>query len=852
MTAASRFLAYRFRSTFRSRLGGYASLAAVLGLLGGTAMASVSTARQTQSSFPALLSATSASDLLVSIYDITADTGLPSHYSPEFNTRISRLPGVTRMESAITLNASPLNADGTPDTEVTSQITSLGSISGLYFQADRPGVVRGRMPDPNRRDEFVMTPAASRLLGLHVGDSLSIGFYSNAALASPQFGTQRVRPMLTIRPRLVGLVTFSNQIVQDDVDRLQPPLLFPPALTKAVLALSPDTDGPSLFGIAVAGGSRRVAAVKRELLRALPPTSGASFQQRSLVQSKVEASVRPESIALAVFGGIAAAAAIVISVLMISRQQRAIDEELRVLRAVGADPALTALDGIPGIAAAVAVGVTVAAGGAVLVSPLAPLGPVRTVFPAHGVVPDWAVLGLGICVLMLVPVLAALVQGRRAAPHRAARRSSRLPPKASALATAAASAGAPLPAVVGLRLALEPGRGPTAVPVRSTLVGAVLGVAAITATLTFGSGLHTLVNHPRLYGWNWTFAISATNVVPPQATTQLDSDPAVEEWSGYHQASVQIDGEIVPILLGAPGSAVAPPLLSGHGVDAEGQIVLGASTLADLHKAIGDKVVVTYGKASDFPFYIPPTRLTIVGTATLPAISKPGNGQDHLTIGRGAVVTTNLLPAPFQSVFENPIATLNGPELALVRMRPAGITAQRAAAQLIADRANKAFADLPGGAVGNHVVVLDVERPAQIANFKSMGAVPLLLAGGSALGVVVALTSSTAVSVRRRRRELAIMKALGFTRGQLAGSVAVQTSVAALLGIVAGIPLGIAGGRVIWTEFAQQIYVVPSATVPWASIAIVAAAALLLANIAGALPGRAASRVSTAAVLRGE
>lgn len=172
--------------------------------------------------------------------------------------------------------------------------------------------------------------------------------------------------------------------------------------------------------------------------------------------------------------------------------------------------------------------------------------------------------------------------------------------------------------------------------------------------------------------------------------------------------------------------------------------------------------------------------------------------------------------------------------------------------QRIADTANAAFAALPGGAVGNHVVVLTVERPAQIANFKTMGRVPLLLAGGLALGATVALSSSTAVSVRRRRRDMAVMKVLGFSGPQLAAAVAVQTSVVALLGIVVGIPLGVIGGRALWTEFARKIYVVPAATVPWTSIGLVGLSALVLANVAGLIPGRSASRTSTATTLRGE
>ena len=74
------------------------------------------------------------------------------------------------------------------------------------------------------------------------------------------------------------------------------------------------------------------------------------------------------------------------------------------------------------------------------------------------------------------------------------------------MARALARTGAPSALLTGARFALEPGRGRTAVPVRSVLLANVLAVAIVTATFNFGSGLATLVSHPRLYGWNWDYA----------------------------------------------------------------------------------------------------------------------------------------------------------------------------------------------------------------------------------------------------------------------------------------------------------------------------------------------------------
>jgi predicted lysophospholipase L1 biosynthesis ABC-type transport system permease subunit len=177
-----------------------------------------------------------------------------------------------------------------------------------------------------------------------------------------------------------------------------------------------------------------------------------------------------------------------------------------------------------------------------------------------------------------------------------------------------------------------------------------------------------------------------------------------------------------------------------------------------------------------------------------------------------------------------------------------------ASLQRIANAGNRAFAAVPNGvAAGASVNVLRVQYPAEIENYRSMGATPVLLAAGLAAGAVAALGLTLTASVRRRRRDLlALLKALGFTRRQLAACVAWQTTVAATIGVIAGIPLGIALGRWLWVLFAHQIYAVPRPTVPALPLVCIGLGALVLANAAAALPGRYAARTPAALVLRTE
>jgi ABC-type lipoprotein release transport system permease subunit len=151
-----------------------------------------------------------------------------------------------------------------------------------------------------------------------------------------------------------------------------------------------------------------------------------------------------------------------------------------------------------------------------------------------------------------------------------------------------------------------------------------------------------------------------------------------------------------------------------------------------------------------------------------------------------------------------------------------------------------------GGGVS--VAVLPAQYPAEIENYRSIGATPVLLAAGAVAALGLTLTAS----VRRRQRDLALLKALGFSQRQLAACIGWQSTVAAAIGVIAGIPAGIALGRWLWVLFARQIYAVPRATVPALLVIYVGLGALVLANLVAALPGRYAARTPTALLLRAE
>jgi putative ABC transport system permease protein len=111
-------------------------------------------------------------------------------------------------------------------------------------------------------------------------------------------------------------------------------------------------------------------------------------------------------------------------------------------------------------------------------------------------------------------------------------------------------------------------------------------------------------------------------------------------------------------------------------------------------------------------------------------------------------------------------------------------------------------------------------------------------------------------SVRRRRRDLAILKTLGFVRAQVAGTVAWQATTVVLVSMVVAVPLavplGVALGRWTWTMLAHDLGVMAQPQVPWLSLTAVIGAALILANAIALVPGQIATRTRPATDLRSE
>jgi hypothetical protein len=814
----------------------------LIGMVGGVALGSVTAARRTDASYPKFLARTNPSDLVVEPFTKT-------NYSPSFLRQLARLPHVKGVAAAVPLTAATLTPGGNLGTVLLAHVQLAGTLAGadgLYSAQDRMTIVAGRRADPARPDEVVATPVAVALLHLHVGSQVRVGLISNSN-AGGLYG----RADLTV----VGIGVLNTQVLQDSIDSGRTGFLVgTPALTREFASCC--ASGMTV-GLRLDGGGRYDTAVGQEyqqLVATSPYISSSGSELYVYVTAAIEAqaqrAIRPEAIALAVFGLIAGLAALIIGTQSMARQLRAGADDAGALRAIGAGPTMIMADGLPGIVAAVAAGALLAVGVAVALSPFSLFGPVRAVEPGRGIYLDWPVLGLGALGLVLLLGGMAAVIAYRQVPHRLAAREHTGDRRPVAVWRVAA-ARLPVPAVEGLRLALAPGRGRTAVPVRSVLTGAVLAMTVVSATLTFGASLSTLVSHPALYGWNFSYALYAVQgwgSVPVRwAGPLLARDRAVAATTGVNFVTVQIDGQTVPAMVAPTRPAVGPHILSGHGLDSSHELVLGPATLAQLRQRVGGTVTLASGS-----FHV---RLKIAGTATMPAIGSVLTV--HTSMSTGALFSTAILPEGAGSGPFGPL--LSGPNAILIRLRPgvsqaAGLRSMQAMSRQLTGTLNSPRLEAASGglSVADTVDLLSAQRPAEIVNYRAMGAMPAVLAGGLAAGAVAALGLTLVASVRRRRRDFALLKTLGFTRGQLAGAVAWQSSAIAVIGLVIGVPAGVAAGRWLWLAFANQLSAVPDPVVPAASIGLAALAALILANLVAALPGRTAARTRAALLLRAE
>jgi hypothetical protein len=271
--------------------------------------------------------------------------------------------------------------------------------------------------------------------------------------------------------------------------------------------------------------------------------------------------------------------------------------------------------------------------------------------------------------------------------------------------------------------------------------------------------------------------------------------------------------------------------VEGHLPITDDQIGLGETTMRQVGAHVGSLVHVTVslpsgGKRTAI--------FRVVSQVSLPVL---GGG---VSLGSGAVLTTagyentECAPSPGRAACrEAGSATINGGGM-LVRFvsGPRGETAI------------KHYLD-----AYRSTAVLAI-TPTSLINFGEAVNFPLIF--GAMLAVVGAATLAhlLVVSVSRRRREIGLLKVLGFVNRQVALAVAWQTTTLALIGIIVGVPLGVVVGQATWKAFANNLGAVPVSIVPIWLVGALVAGVIVVANLLAIGPALVATRSKPARLLR--
>jgi MacB-like periplasmic core domain/FtsX-like permease family len=768
-------------------------------------------ARRTDTAYPRLLRATLAEDTHVNV-------GGYSDKDPAFIGKLRRLPQVADLGLRSIALLVPDMPGAPPAYSGLSRFAGLMNVDEHSGRTvDRPLILAGRQPHPGRVEEVGLSESLARRWRVRPGGTIRL-----RALAPDQLFSAMMGERLTPGGPALTLTVVAIQRLPEDLDT-------DPEATEGIVSLTPAfyrtyKDRIACFPpepyVRLQGGQADLAGFAAATRRLARNSAEVSTETPADRATRVGQAIRVEAVALLLFAVLATLAALVLVGQTFSRELFLAREGNETLRALGMSRPQRFAAAMAPVALVGAVGGLVGAGLAVLASPLTPMGLARQAEPSPGFTVHLAGLGIGVAAtLALTGARAAVPAWQFARAPQDASVTAGRSGGSSALTNAAARSGLPPSAVAGLRMALEQGRGPTAVPVRPTLVGVTAGIVAVAATLAFTASLYRLLGTPRLYGWNLD-AVAGDWALDDPASRRpawLANNPRVGAFSAVHFHTVLVDGaEVTAAGVDTAHSHVFPTIVEGREPSGPDEIALGTRTMRQLGRRLGQTVHVGARRSAT---------MRIVGRAAVLT-------GDADTAGTGAILTLGGL----QQLDPDP---RSGYGVFYVRFAP-GADPQAAVRSLRQPRPR---------------VEQEVQLPeptTDVANMGRVGDLPNVLAGLLALLATLTLTHLLITSVRRRRRDLAILKTLGFARRQVAATVAWQATTVAAVALVVGVPLGLAVGRWAWSLLIERIGLGAEPVTPHLALLAGMLGTILVANLVAAWPGWVAARTRPAVTLRAE
>lgn len=808
-------VAFCVRTQLRARRLAWVLLAILIGLSGAVVMIATAGARRTDSAYTRYLRSTHGSDLLLS----PDETGTAQLYSD-----IAKLSGAAAVAPVVGYGTAPVNDLRQP------LLVDAATNETFGYRVEQPRLTSGRLPEPTAPFEVVADRNAARMLGLHVGSSVRVA----VARAAEELPSLARDPVVLLR--VVGIGTTRDSVVAVNALAVQPSLLAGPAFARrfgpqfhafdgAYVTLEPGASKPAFIAAA-----QRVA-------RRFPQTGGGLFAADEAQQAaRVESAIRPQALALALFALLTAITVIVAVGQVVTRQVQAASSDNVTLSGLGMVRRRRAAVVLTQVVLTAVVGAVVACIVAVAASPLMPIGPARVAEPSPGIALDWPVLAVGFAAIVALTIAVAIWPAWRAAA--ALPSTDHVPARRSSLGDAARRAGAPASISIGIGHATDPARARSALPTRSALVGTVVAVAAIAGALTFGVNLARFVDTPKLYGQAWDVTADAQfSGIPTSAIAKLLArEPGVTAWTWGEHGDITVDGHDVAAIGVAPGRGplLSPTVVDGRAPDRPGEIALGAKTLADARQQVGHTVDVQLQASA--PGAGKPVAMPVVGRTVFPFFGRGSFTPTGLGIGAEVRERAAGLLNPGQNAYNFVLVRIaDGPR------HDADVA--RVAHDLVST-------DLCG--LDNQCQVTTAARPVDVLNYSRVRATPILLAGVLAFLATLAVGYLLVASVRRHRRDFAVLRALGFTRRQVMAAVAAQATTVAVVALVVGLPCGVLLGRLAWGGFTHGLAVPDNTVAPVVALVAAVPVAVLIANLLAAGPGLLAARLRPADVLRSE
>jgi len=684
-----------------------------------------------------------------------------------------------------------------------------GSFDGTYLdKVDKPVVMKGRMFNPHAPDEVVVDENAVTQVP-PIGGTFTYRFYNSKQVdeSGPPHGP-------TVTMHVVGVVKELPQFVFVTEGQI---LVSPGFMARYGSRISASENADIVLRHGEADMEHLRHDVNALIARGSPVLDTHTTSRRVTTTLDVETTALLLLAAAILLGG----GILVVQVL--GRSASIIADDASALRALGMSrDHLGLATGLSHLIPAL-VAAPVAFGVALLASPHFPVGMGRRVDPDVGYHVDWTVIGPGIAVVSVGVLVVSALIGRGP-------RHERLRRVGPARRPGVVRRWAPVSIGLGSTMAFESGRGRRRIPVVPALLAAVVAVMGVIASLTIDRGITNALGHPEVAGVAWDASVTPATSAQTGRNISIELARHLTEAEGVRAAAV-VDRTVLDVgNVGAPVFSVRPiagasstpiqfTLLSGHAPHGRGQAAIGPATAKDLHVEVGDTVSVGPRRA----------RVKIVGEALFPS-------DVHAEFDEGLW----LAPRQFDAVVPPTLPQAMADDRVVALRFVPGSSLEKAATHL-------------QSALGP--LITDVEPPLppdELINLRNVRTLPEVLAAFLGFIAIAALGSVLLSCARRRSHEFAVLRSVGMTRRNVRLVLLSQSTAIGLFGLVIGIPLGIASGRVGWHAIAARV---PLSDVPPLALVatlLIVPGILVAANTVALWPGHVAVSRNPAEQLRVE